>query len=133
MILASVSSTGVPATPMLYVAQIPACSSALIGGCHLGLHCGQDLGIDDDLFLLRGILGPLVHELDIGLVLVYVVDAVVPVVALVNDHFDCGRFDPLVIDLHALVILLDRDGAAGPDVDLVALILDLALIIVLLI
>jgi len=54
---------------------------------------------------------------------------VVPVVALVNDHFDCGRFDPLVIDLHALVILLDRDGAAGPDVDLVALILDLALII----
>lgn len=85
--------------------------------------------IDGDLHLLAGIAGEQIHQVDIGLHLHDVVKDSVEVLALVNEQRHDAGARTLDNERLASFVVTNRDRGLGPDVDLVALVLDLALIV----
>src|SRR5208283_3829612 len=94
-----------------------------------GAEVAQHAGVDGDLHLLGGILRPDVHQIDVRLHFHHVVKGDVEVLAVVDLQNDqvAGRTlnRQVLVDL----VVRDDDRRAGTDVDRVAEILDLTLIV----
>jgi hypothetical protein len=100
-----------------------------VGGVALREDAKEDSRIDDDLHLLRGVVAPDAHQVDVALDLHHVVEDRVEVFALVDVEIDDVRTGPVRRQSATRLVVADRDRRLGPDVDLVALVANFAFVV----
>ena len=102
---------------------------ALVVGIGVGIDGGQDCGVNRDLHLLAGVVGPLLDVIDVRLELLDVVDGDGVILALVDEEVHLAGKRPLAHELLADGVIPDGDVGDGTDVDRVAVLLDFPFII----
>ena len=94
-----------------------------------GRERAQHVGVDRDLELLRRVVRPCRHLVDVGLDGHHVIEGDVEVLALVDEQFDHVRTRTLHGQVLVDLVVRDRDRRTRADDDLVALTLDLTLVV----
>jgi len=89
----------------------------------------ENVGIDDDLHLFAGVIGPRRHHIDVGLDLHDIVKDGVEILTLVDKQVDDGASRALQSEGAIGLVITDRDRRLRADLDLVALVLDLTFVV----